>query len=72
MNTHIQLNVTNLAGESFTIKLNFDLDMLKGYLEDHHCDVLLNNFLTDNSITEDEFYLNRKYKTNHLGKYAVL
>ena len=56
------INITDLSGHTFTIKLNWDIGAMKDSISIYYDTKFKNNFLLDNDITQNEFNTNRKHR----------
>ena len=61
MATNIDINITDLSGHTFTIKLNWDIGAMKDSISIYYDNKFKNDFLLENNLTDG--YL------NNLDKY---
>ena len=61
MATNIDINITDLSGHTFTIKLNWDIGIMKCQVAGHYDEQYTTNFCNEKGITKDELYTTQKY-----------
>ena len=62
MATNIDINITDLSGHTFTIKLNWDIGAMKDSISIYYDNKFKNDFLLENNLTNRDMI-------NHFGKY---
>ena len=60
--TNIDINITDLSGHTFTIKLNWDIGAMKDSISIYCDNKFKNDFLLENNLTNRDMI-------NHFGKY---
>ena len=62
MATNIDINITDLSGHTFTIKLNWDIGAMKDSISIYYDNKFKNDFLLENNLTARDMI-------NHFNKY---
>ena len=62
MATNIDINITDLSGHTFTIKLNWDIGAMKDSISIYYDNKFKNEFLLENNLTNRDMI-------NHFHKY---
>ena len=62
MATNIDINITDLSGHTFTIKLNWYIPAMKEDIAFYYCHKFKNDFLLENNLTNRDMI-------NHFNKY---
>ena len=60
--TNIDINITDLSGHTFTIKLNWDIGAMKDSISIYYDNKFKNDFLLENNLTNRDMI-------NHFNKY---
>ena len=58
----MDINITDLSGHTFTIKLNWDIGAMKDSISIYYDNKFKNDFLLENNLTNRDMI-------NHFGKY---
>ena len=62
MATNIDINITDMSGHTFTIKLNWDIGAMKDSISIYYDKKFRNDFLLENNLTDRDM-------TKHMYKY---
>ena len=55
MVTNIDINITDLSGHTFTIKLNWDIGAMRDSISIYYDNKFKNDFLVENNLTDRDF-----------------
>ena len=59
---NIHLNITDMSGHTFSIKLHWDIVIMKCHICAHYEEIYKNDFCNEKGITRQEFNTNNNYR----------